>query len=122
MRSWKEADRTCYELKGPAVADWHVNEFLYEDGAAGHRGHGARKLKDGTATLELVRDFRSERHSVWGITARNREQNFALNLLHGSGDRLRHDPRARPAPARPCWRWRPDWCRRSSAIATPKSS
>ena len=31
--------------------------------------------------LELVRDFRSERHSIWGITARNREQNFALNLL-----------------------------------------
>ena len=25
--------------------------------------------------------IRSERHSVWGITARNREQNFALNLL-----------------------------------------
>ena len=35
----------------------------------------------GTATLELARDFRSERHSVWGVTARNREQNFALNLL-----------------------------------------
>jgi PhoH-like ATPase len=28
-----------------------------------------------------VRDFRSERHGVWGIGARNREQNFALNLL-----------------------------------------
>ena len=33
------------------------------------------------ARLELVQDYRSERHSVWGITARNREQNFALNLL-----------------------------------------
>jgi predicted ribonuclease YlaK len=29
------------------------------------------------ARLELARDFRSERHSVWGISARNREQNFA---------------------------------------------
>ena len=28
-----------------------------------------------------MRDFRNERHSIWGITARNREQNFALNLL-----------------------------------------
>ena len=34
-----------------------------------------------SAVLEVVRDFRSERHGVWGITARNREQNFALNLL-----------------------------------------
>jgi len=29
----------------------------------------------------VVRDFRRERHGVWGISARNREQNFALNLL-----------------------------------------
>jgi PhoH-like ATPase len=80
MRSWKEADRTWYELKGPAVADWHVNEFLHEDAPAGIEAI-VRKRHEGTATLELVRDFRSERHAVWGITARNREQNFALNLL-----------------------------------------
>jgi PhoH-like ATPase len=29
----------------------------------------------------LVNDYRVERSGVWGITARNREQNFALNLL-----------------------------------------
>ena len=40
-----------------------------------------RAVNGEAATLELARDFRSERHSVWGITARNREQNFALNLL-----------------------------------------
>ncbi|MBS0387561.1 MAG: PhoH family protein [Proteobacteria bacterium] len=80
MRSWKEADRTWYELSGPAVADWHVNEFVYEDGAAGIEAL-VRRMHNGAATLELVRDFRSDRHSVWGVTARNREQNFALNLL-----------------------------------------
>jgi PhoH-like ATPase len=80
MRSWKEGDRTWYELSGPAVADWHVNEFVYEDSAAGIEALVRRK-QDGAATLELVRDFRSDRHSVWGVTARNREQNFALNLL-----------------------------------------
>ena len=58
-----------------------------------HRGDGAQARRR-AATLELARDFRSDRHSVWGITARNREQNFALNLLHGSGDRLRHAARA----------------------------
>jgi PhoH-like ATPase len=80
MRSWKEAERTWYELSGPAVADWHVNEFVYEDSAAGIEAL-VRKMRNGAATLELVRDFRSDRHSVWGVTARNREQNFALNLL-----------------------------------------
>jgi PhoH-like ATPase len=80
MRSWKEAERTWYEISGPAVADWHVNEFVYEDGAAGIEALVRKKAQD-AATLELVRDFRSDRHSVWGVTARNREQNFALNLL-----------------------------------------
>ena len=80
MRSWKEADRTWYELAGPAVADWYVNEFVYEDSAAGIEAL-VRRMNNGAATLELVRDFRSDRHSVWGVTARNREQNFALNLL-----------------------------------------
>ena len=80
MRSWKEADRTWYELSGPAVADWYVNEFVYEDSAAGIEAL-VRRMNNGAATLELVRDFRSDRHSVWGVTARNREQNFALNLL-----------------------------------------
>ncbi|MGH8254298.1 MAG: PhoH family protein, partial [Steroidobacteraceae bacterium] len=80
MRSWKEGDRTWYELTGPAVADWHVNEFVYEDSAAGIEAL-VRRMNNGAATLELVRDFRSDRHSVWGITARNREQNFAVNML-----------------------------------------
>ena len=40
-----------------------------------------RKISGETATIELTRDYRNERHNVWGITARNREQNFALNLL-----------------------------------------
>jgi PhoH-like ATPase len=31
--------------------------------------------------IELVDDYQSPKHSVWGITARNREQNFALNML-----------------------------------------
>ena len=40
-----------------------------------------RSLDEQGTVLELVRDYRTDRHSVWGISARNREQNFALNLL-----------------------------------------
>ena len=80
IRSWKEAERTYYQVSGPIVSDLHVNQFVHE---AGEQGIEAivRRIENGTATLELARDFRGDRHSVWGVSARNREQNFALNLL-----------------------------------------
>ena len=80
IRSWKEAERTYYQVSGPIVTDLHVNQFVHE---AGEQGIEAivRRIENGTATLELARDFRGDRHSVWGVSARNREQNFALNLL-----------------------------------------
>ena len=80
MRSWKEGDRTWYQVNGPAAGSWRPNVFVYEAGPQGIEAI-VRTVDGEAATLELARDFRSERHSVWGITARNREQNFALNLL-----------------------------------------
>ncbi len=80
MRSWKDAERTYYEISGPAVRDWQPNQGLFEDTPEGIEGI-VRRISGDTATIELLRDYRNERHSVWGITARNREQNFALNLL-----------------------------------------
>ena len=79
-KSWKEAGRTYYQVTGPIVSELHVNQFVHEAGESGIEAI-VRRIEAGTATLELARDFRSERHSVWGVTARNREQNFALNLL-----------------------------------------
>jgi len=80
MRSWKEADRTFYEISGPVVTDLHVNQYVHEEGEQGIEAI-VRRIEAGKATLELARDFRGERHNVWGVTARNREQNIALNLL-----------------------------------------
>jgi PhoH-like ATPase len=40
-----------------------------------------REVTADRTVLEVARDFRSGRNTVWGISARNREQNFALNLL-----------------------------------------
>lgn len=80
MRSWKEADRTFYEITGPAVREWHPNQGVYEDSSEGIEGI-VRKINGDSAVIELLRDYRSERHNLWGITGRNREQNFALNLL-----------------------------------------
>ena len=80
MRSWKEAERTYYEISGPVVSELHLNQFVHEQAAEGIEAI-VRRIEAGKATLELARDYRSERHSVWGVNARNREQNFALNLL-----------------------------------------
>jgi len=80
MHSWQEQARTYYRVHGPMVRDWHVNQFLYQQDANGLEAI-VRKIEGNEAVLELIRDFRNERHSIWGISARNREQNFALNLL-----------------------------------------
>jgi PhoH-like ATPase len=80
MRSWKEGGRTLYELHGPDVADWHVNQFVYEQNESGIEAM-VRSIEGDKARLQLIQDHRSPKHSVWGIAARNREQNFALNLL-----------------------------------------
>jgi PhoH-like ATPase len=80
MHSWQEQARTYYRVHGPMVRDWHINQFLYEPESNGLEAI-VRQIDGNSAVLELVRDYRNERHGIWGITARNREQNFALNLL-----------------------------------------
>jgi PhoH-like ATPase len=79
MDSWMEEGRTFYRIKGPEVSNWSPSEFLHS-GDAGFESI-VRSVEDQEAVIETVRDYSSSNHSVWGITARNREQNFALNLL-----------------------------------------
>ena len=40
-----------------------------------------REVSGKTAVLATLRDYTHGKNNVWGITARNREQNFAMNLL-----------------------------------------
>jgi PhoH-like ATPase len=80
MASWKEAGRTFYQVSGPAVASWHPNQCLFSHDDR-NPDFQVRRLEDGIAILELLKDYRTSNHTVWGISARNREQNFALNLL-----------------------------------------
>ncbi len=80
IHSWQEHSHTFYRVKGPMIRDWHVNQFLYQPDANGFDAI-VRKVDDSNAVLQVARDYRTERHNVWGITARNREQNFALNML-----------------------------------------
>ncbi|HLQ27466.1 MAG TPA: PhoH family protein [Acidiferrobacterales bacterium] len=80
MESWKSEGRTFYRVRGPRACAWRPNQFLFDDG---ERAFAAmvRKLEGDAAIIEVVKDYTGERNAVWGISARNREQNFALNLL-----------------------------------------
>jgi PhoH-like ATPase len=73
-------DARFYRVRGKLVANWAPNQFVYQAGDHGIEASYAR-IEGESAVLEVLRDYRSERHGVWGISARNREQNFALNLL-----------------------------------------
>jgi len=81
LRSWSDKGRTHYEVKLADDEDWHPNQYLYLPGDDEVELRVARIGTDGKAMLSLVDDYRGGQHAVWGITARNREQNFALNAL-----------------------------------------
>ena len=80
MESWKKESHTFYRVKGPLASQLVVNEFV---GIAGESEFAAqvREVAGNSAVLETLTDYAHTKHAVWGITARNREQNYALNLL-----------------------------------------
>lgn len=84
LESWKdkESGNTFYKVTGPLVKQWYPNQFLYVPGEPNIEliVHTIEENKK-TAILRVARDFRAKAHNVWGITARNMEQNFALNAL-----------------------------------------
>ncbi|HXS04676.1 MAG TPA: PhoH family protein [Rhodanobacter sp.] len=80
VRSWTEHGRTYYQLDRREDELWHPNECLYLPGENEVELRVLR-LDDERATLVLLDDHSHANHHVWGIGARNREQNFALNAL-----------------------------------------
>jgi PhoH-like ATPase len=81
MESWKKDGHAYYCVRGPLVPKLQVNEFVYDE--SGERPlYALVKEKSGrVAVLETLRDYTHAKNAVWGVTARNREQNFTLNLL-----------------------------------------
>ncbi|MDY6941589.1 MAG: PhoH family protein [Pseudomonadota bacterium] len=79
MDSWHEEGRTFYRVNGPGCGGWFPNQCLYLEGDQGFEAV-VREAGEDQVTIEMLRDYRQQ-NPVWGIHARNREQNFALNLL-----------------------------------------
>ena len=80
MESWQEKGRTFYRLEDPLVAEWYPNQYLYLEDDSNFEAI-VRSCEGQVAVLELAKDYRTKHNNIWGITARNREQNFALNVL-----------------------------------------
>jgi PhoH-like ATPase len=82
MESWQQGGHTYYRLTGPLVPSLHVNEFLFLEKPDEAPFHAIVKEIEGrNAVLSTLKDYTHQKNNVWGIVARNREQNFALNLL-----------------------------------------
>lgn len=81
MDSWKEEGRTFYRVQGPDLEPWHSNACICGEDDSGFEAMVRQRPAPTEAVIELVHDYRKPRHNVWGINARNREQNFALNML-----------------------------------------
>ncbi len=81
MESWKaDQGRTFYRIRGPLARTWLPNQFLFDESERAFEAV-VRRLENDSAVIEVIKDYGSAHNSVWGISARNREQNFALNLL-----------------------------------------
>ena len=82
VESWQQGANTFYRITGPIVPQLLINQFVYFE-APGEPSLYARvtEIRGTTAVFKTLKDYTHLKNSVWGITTRNREQNFAMNLL-----------------------------------------
>ncbi len=82
VESWKEGHATYYRLGGALASSMLLNQFVYFE-APGEPSLHARvvEVRPQTVVLKTLKDFKHLKNVVWGVAARNREQNFAMNLL-----------------------------------------
>ncbi len=81
LRCWQDGGRTFYEVPGAQAEDWHPGACL----RIGTMDAIVVRCDEHSATLVAARDYRKPGNNVWGITSRNSEQSFALNLLMDPG-------------------------------------
>ena len=75
-----DGSATWYEVRGTPVTEWYPRLCL---AGIGERGFDTMvtAIDGDKATLRLARDHSKSSNEVWGVSARNSEQNFAFNLL-----------------------------------------
>jgi PhoH-like ATPase len=82
MESWQQGGQTYYRISGPLVPSLLINQFVFlEAPGAAPLYAKVTEITGKTAVLRTLREYTHQKNAVWGVTARNREQNFGLNLL-----------------------------------------
>ena len=79
MEAWQDSGKTFYRISGPLTKQWNPNDCLStpdDDFQA-----IVRQIEANSVIVQMTRDYSQSKHAIWGINSRNREQNFALNLL-----------------------------------------
>ncbi|KTD07574.1 PhoH family protein [Legionella jamestowniensis] len=79
MEAWQDNGKTFYRISGPLTAQWNFNDCISTQDNQFQAI--VKDISEGGTVVQLARDYTQPKHAIWGITARNREQNFALNLL-----------------------------------------
>lgn len=82
MESWQQGGSTFYRISGPLVPALLINQFVFlEAPGAAPLYAKVTEITGKSAVLKTLKEYTHQKNAVWGVTARNREQNFALNLL-----------------------------------------
>ncbi len=80
LESWNENGRAYYRIQPENENGWYPNQCVAIGEESGVEAL-VKEVGSDNVVLRLVDDYSESHKSVWGIHARNREQNFALNLL-----------------------------------------
>ena len=80
MESWQEEGKMFYKITGPLCKSFFVNAFVFYDFDKPFYAI-VKTISSNSATLQIVQDYTLPKFNIWGIKAKNKEQNFALNLL-----------------------------------------
>ena len=81
LESWSENGRAHYRVPLGEGNGWYPNQCVAIGEGSGGVEATVKEIEGDSVKLQLVDDYYEARKNVWGIHARNREQNFALNLL-----------------------------------------
>ncbi|WP_242601990.1 PhoH family protein [Legionella yabuuchiae] len=79
MEAWQENGVTFYRINGPLTNKWNPNDCLSTEDNQFQAI--VKQVESGHAVVQIAHDYAQTKNAIWGITARNREQNFAFNML-----------------------------------------
>ncbi len=80
--SWQSGGHSFYRISGPIVPQLLINQFVYFE-SPGEPALYARvtEIRGKTAVFKTLKDYGHAKNAIWGVTTRNREQSYAMNLL-----------------------------------------